>query len=147
MRRKPIELGLDDCHYRLGSVCYTNAAVTHTSPVWLEYTCDNLVLIIAAPSLFRRHHFTDDEVEETEEEGGEDGSDSGNGSEKGDQAPPTHRAIITKAAVKLLLGTALCALFSDPMVEAVSGFSKVGGVCCDGEWFGRGVASSGILQF
>ncbi|KAK9907616.1 hypothetical protein WJX75_007049 [Coccomyxa subellipsoidea] len=78
--------------------------------------------------LLSRHHFTDDEVEETEEEGGEDGSDSSNGSEKGDRAPPTHRAIITKAAVKLLLGTALCALFSDPMVEAVSGFSKASGI-------------------
>jgi hypothetical protein len=35
--------GWDDCHYRSGSVCHTNAAVTHTSPVWLGYTCYNLV--------------------------------------------------------------------------------------------------------
>lgn len=77
----------------------------------------------------RRHHFTEDEeaAEAADEDADEDGSDEDNG-DAGDVAkePPTPRAIISKAAVKLLIGTAACALFSDPMVEAVSGFSKVG---------------------
>lgn len=38
----------------------------------------------------------------------------------------TPRQIAVKAVLQLLLGTAICALFSDPMVGAVSSFSKVG---------------------
>ncbi|EIE26168.1 hypothetical protein COCSUDRAFT_61158 [Coccomyxa subellipsoidea C-169] len=81
--------------------------------------------------LLSRHHFTEDEeaAEAADEDADEDGSDDDNG-DAGDGAkePPTPRAIISKAAVKLLIGTAACALFSDPMVEAVSGFSKASGI-------------------
>lgn len=38
----------------------------------------------------------------------------------------TPRQIAVKAVLQLMLGTAICALFSDPMVGAVSSFSKVG---------------------
>ena len=38
---------------------------------------------------------------------------------------PTRRQIIQQAVVKLLLGTLVCAIISDPMVDAVSSFSAV----------------------
>lgn len=42
----------------------------------------------------------------------------------------TPRQIAVKAVLQLLLGTAICALFSDPMVGAVSSFSKVAACVC-----------------
>lgn len=38
--------------------------------------------------------------------------------------PMTTRQIVVAAVTKLLIGTTICALFSDPMVDAVSAFSK-----------------------
>ncbi len=75
--------------------------------------------------LFRRHHYTEDEEEADEDEDEDQGNDEDK-SDENEKAPPTPRGIIRKAAILLLIGTAACALFSDPMVEAVSAFSKVG---------------------
>ncbi|CAL8462752.1 g2285 [Coccomyxa elongata] len=77
--------------------------------------------------LLSRHHYTEDE-EEAEGDEDEDQGDEEDKSDGNEKAPPTPRAIIRKAAILLLIGTAACALFSDPMVEAVSAFSKASGI-------------------
>lgn len=41
------------------------------------------------------------------------------------KTPPSRRDIVTQAVLLMLAGTVVCALFSDPLVEAVSSFSKV----------------------
>ena len=58
-----------------------------------------------------------------EEEGAaaEEGSDDGEGENK----PLTRGQIIQKAVLYLAIGAAACAFFSDPMVDAVTHFSKV----------------------
>lgn len=58
-----------------------------------------------------------------EEEGAaaEEGSDDG----EGDNKPLTRGQIIQKAVLYLAIGAAACAFFSDPMVDAVTHFSKV----------------------
>jgi hypothetical protein len=60
---------------------------------------------------------TDDEEEgATAEEGNNDGEG---------EKPLTRRQIIQGAVVYLTIGAAACAFFSDPMVDAVTNFSKV----------------------
>ena len=46
--------------------------------------------------------------------------------EKKDKEAMTRKKLITKAVLMLLAGTIVCAVFSDPMVDAVSNFSTVG---------------------
>jgi hypothetical protein len=60
---------------------------------------------------------TDDEDEGA---GAEVGSDDGEG-----EKPLTRGQIIQNAVVYLFIGAAACAFFSDPMVDAVTQFSKV----------------------
>jgi Ca2+/Na+ antiporter len=61
-----------------------------------------------------------------EEEGAaaEEGSDDGEGENK----PLTRGQIIQKAVLYLAIGAAACAFFSDPMVDAVTHFSKASGI-------------------
>lgn len=60
---------------------------------------------------------TDDEEEgATAEEGSEDGEG---------EKPLTRGQIIQNAVLYLFIGAAACAFFSDPMVDAVTHFSKV----------------------
>jgi hypothetical protein len=59
-----------------------------------------------------------------EEAGGEQEADEEGEDEEG--PPPTPSQIAAKAISMLLLGTAICAFFSDPVVAAVGNFSKVG---------------------
>lgn len=61
------------------------------------------------------------EADEEAAEGGGLSDDEG-----GKQEQPLSRSQITKRAVAMLLaGTAACAFFSDPMVSAVTNFSRV----------------------
>ena len=68
-----------------------------------------------------REHGEDGEEEENAE--GEEEEDAQ--SEDEQKGSPTHAQIIRKAALMLLAGTLVCAVVSDPMVDAVSSFSKV----------------------
>ena len=58
---------------------------------------------------------------EEEEEDAEDEAED----EKKDKEAMTTRKLVTKAVLMLLAGTIVCAVISDPMVDAVSNFSKV----------------------
>ena len=62
---------------------------------------------------------------ETSEEDEDDAEDEAE-DEKKDKEAMTRKKLITKAVLMLLAGTAVCAVFSDPMVDAVSNFSTVG---------------------
>ncbi len=42
-----------------------------------------------------------------------------------EEKPPSKARFLTTAIGKLVLGTGVCAIFSDPMVDAVSNFSGV----------------------
>ena len=64
---------------------------------------------------------TEDEDEDQEED--EEGSGGQDGGGKEQRQSP--KAIVRKAALLLLAGTSLCAVFSDPVVDAVTAFSKV----------------------
>ena len=68
--------------------------------------------------MYARRRETD---EEEEGAAAEEGSDDGEGENK----PLTRRQIIQKAVLYLAIGAAACAFFSDPMVDAVTHFSKV----------------------
>ena len=62
-----------------------------------------------------------------DEEQGED-SDDDSEEEDPDGEPKKNKSkgeIIKGASLKLLIGIAICAVISDPMVDAVSNFSKV----------------------
>lgn len=62
--------------------------------------------------------------ETDDEEGGGDGSEGGSDDVEGEK-PLTRGQIIKQAVGMLLVGTAACAFFSDPMVDAVTNFSRV----------------------
>ena len=72
----------------------------------------------------RRYADTDADDQEDAEEDGED-DDEGSEENNSSKEPSTPAGIIKKAVLLLLLGTLLCAVFSDPMVDAISAFSKV----------------------
>ena len=75
-------------------------------------------------SVFVRGREVGTEVDEDEEQDGDKDAES-------DDEPreqPSHAQIIRKASLMLLAGTIVCAIVSDPMVDAVSSFSKVR--CC-----------------
>ena len=74
----------------------------------------------------RAGELSEEEEEEDQEETGEDsGSQDGSGKEQ-QQSP---KAVVRRAVLLLLAGTVLCAVFSDPVVDAVAAFSKVR--CCE----------------
>ncbi len=58
---------------------------------------------------------------EEEEEDAEDEAED----EKKDKEAMSTKKLVTKAVLMLLAGTIVCAVISDPMVDAVSNFSKV----------------------
>ena len=58
---------------------------------------------------------------EEEEDDAEDEAED----EKKDKEAMTTRKLVTRAVLMLLAGTVVCAVISDPMVDAVSNFSKV----------------------
>lgn len=68
----------------------------------------------------------EDKAEAAAEDKGQ--GEGGSGSQQG-QPPATGKgkSVVQRAALLLLAGTAVCAVISDPMVEAVSSFSKVWG--------------------
>lgn len=68
-----------------------------------------------------RQPSTDVEDEDDEEDKDEDAVSS----EEGAKEQPTHAQIMTKATLMLIAGAAVCAVISDPMVDAVSSFSTV----------------------
>lgn len=53
------------------------------------------------------------------------GDEDDGSSSEGEEKPPSTGEIVRQAALKLFLGTLACAVFSDPMVSAVTNFSKV----------------------
>ena len=59
--------------------------------------------------------------EEEEEDDAEDEAED----EKKEKEAMTTKKLVTKAVLMLLAGTIVCAVISDPMVDAVSNFSKV----------------------
>jgi hypothetical protein len=61
---------------------------------------------------------------ENEEEDDED-EEEGEDAEHLGREPQTAGQIGRQAVLKLLAGTAVCAFFSDPMVDSVSSFSEV----------------------
>lgn len=61
--------------------------------------------------------------ETDDEEGGGDGSEGGSDDVEGEK-PLTRGQIMKQAVGMLLVGTAACAFFSDPMVDAVTNFSR-----------------------
>lgn len=63
---------------------------------------------------------------ETSGEDEEDDAEDDAEDEKKDKEAMTRKKLITKAVLMLLAGTIVCAVFSDPMVDAVSNFSTVG---------------------
>ena len=54
-------------------------------------------------------------------------SDSDSSDDEEEKQPPTKKQIALRAVALLVLGTAGCAIMSDPLVDAVSNFSTV---CC-----------------
>lgn len=58
---------------------------------------------------------------EEEEEDAEDEAED----EKKDKEAMSTKKLVTKSVLMLLAGTIVCAVISDPMVDAVSNFSKV----------------------
>ena len=58
---------------------------------------------------------------EEEEDDAEDEAED----EKKEKEAMTTKKLVTKAVLMLLAGTIVCAVISDPMVDAVSNFSKV----------------------
>lgn len=64
------------------------------------------------------------EAAETSEEDEEDAEEEAEDEKKDEEAISTKR-LVTKAVLMLLAGTIVCAVFSDPMVDAVSNFSTV----------------------
>ena len=64
----------------------------------------------------------DEEEGEEEDEEKEDEEDE---EEDENKPPPSRTQIAVKAVLLLVIGTAGCAVFSDPLVDAVSNFSKV----------------------
>ncbi|KAK9825642.1 hypothetical protein WJX81_003822 [Elliptochloris bilobata] len=76
------------------------------------------------------HHLAAGEAQEGSEGDGDDpGSDDGDGSDsRAQHQEPTSRQVAWKAAALLTAGAALCAVISDPMVDAVSSFSKASGI-------------------
>lgn len=95
---------------------------------------------------------TDDEAAERAGADGGDADDDGSSEEGGSDGkePRGAKQIVMRSAGLLLAGTAVCAVFSDPMVEAVSAFSKVGNpllelyycVWCWIAWLSEGTVSS-----
>ena len=61
---------------------------------------------------------TSDEEDEAEDEAEDEKKEE-------DKEKMTTKKLVTKAVLMLLAGTIVCAVFSDPMVDAVSNFSKV----------------------
>lgn len=59
--------------------------------------------------------------EEDEEKDNEEADEE----EDENKEPPSRTQIAVKAVLLLVFGTAGCAVFSDPLVDAVSNFSKV----------------------
>ena len=41
----------------------------------------------------------------------------------------SHKKLVTKAVLMLLAGTIVCAVFSDPLVDALTNFSTVSVLC------------------
>lgn len=68
----------------------------------------------------------EDALHEAQQGEEEDNDEEAQEEEKsgGDKEQRSPKAVVRKAAALLVAGTALCALFSDPVVEAVSAFSK-----------------------
>ena len=58
---------------------------------------------------------------EEEEDDAEDEAED----EKNEKEQMSTKKLVTKAVLMLLAGTIVCAVISDPMVDAVSNFSKV----------------------
>lgn len=56
------------------------------------------------------------------------GDEKSEGSTDGEDTPLSTGQIVRQASLKLLLGTLACAFFSDPMVAAVTNFSKASGI-------------------
>lgn len=56
--------------------------------------------------------------------------DEGNDDDEEDEnkAPPSRRQIIGKAVLYLVAGAAVAAVFADPLVDAIGGFSKASGI-------------------
>ena len=63
------------------------------------------------------------EPEDNDDEEGKDEDEAKSEGEEKEQ--PTHAQIMTRATLMLVAGAAVCAVVSDPMVDAVSSFSKV----------------------
>lgn len=61
-------------------------------------------------------------------EGADEGEDDEEEEEEEDMASWPKSKIARIALIKLMLGTLVCAVFADPMVEAVVGFSKATGI-------------------
>jgi len=45
-----------------------------------------------------------------------------------EQPEPSRKQVITKAVFHLIAGAAVAAVFADPLVDAISGFSKASGI-------------------
>mmetsp|Transcript_10171 Transcript_10171/g.30570 ORF Transcript_10171/g.30570 Transcript_10171/m.30570 type:complete len:554 (-) Transcript_10171:2400-4061(-) len=72
-----------------------------------------------------------DEQTDVESDGDEEaaeGQDVSDDGEEGGKEPPTRDQIAKTAIGLLLVGTACCAFFSDPMVDAVTNFSRASGI-------------------
>lgn len=70
-------------------------------------------------SSWKRRDEEEGEQEDEEKENEQDEEEDEN------KPPPSPTQIAVKAVVLLVIGTAGCAVFSDPLVDAVSNFSKV----------------------
>ncbi|KAK9789557.1 hypothetical protein WJX73_004608 [Symbiochloris irregularis] len=68
---------------------------------------------------------SNDPTEPDEEDDGDEDKDGDDAqSEEDTKEQPTYTQIMTKATIMLIAGAAVCAVISDPMVDAVSSFSK-----------------------
>lgn len=128
-----IQALLDGKHMGGGSTTHHSTLIPHNSPgnpaavhSIPTHAAAETMLICNIPMGFGA---AQDEEEDDESEGDDSDDDDDNDGEpkknlsKGD--------IIKGASLKLLLGIAICAVISDPMVDAVSNFSKVRHHCCD----------------
>ena len=75
-------------------------------------------LNMLCPSRDHSEETTSDEEDEAEDEAEDEKKEE-------DKEKMTTKKLVTKAVLMLLAGTIVCAVFSDPMVDAVSNFSKV----------------------
>lgn len=80
------------------------------------------------PLPMRRDH-SDEAASEEEDEAEDEAEDE---KKEEDKEEMTTKKLVTKAVLMLLAGTIVCAVFSDPMVDAVSNFSTVSCWLCPG---------------